>query len=65
VKITVTLGRKIMGSLAQGEDLRAALVKFARECDVTLGEVRATGTVGWPRSQALNLPGKSRGSYFC
>jgi len=49
VKITVTPGRKIMGRLAKGEDLLAALSKVALEEDITLGEVRAIGAVSQAR----------------
>jgi uncharacterized protein len=49
VKITVTPGRKIMGRLAKGEDLLAALSKVAREEGITLGEVRAIGAVSQAR----------------
>lgn len=49
MKITVTPGRKIMGRLAKGEDLLAALSKVALEEDITLGEVRAIGAVSQAR----------------
>ena len=49
MKITVTPGRKIMGRLAKGEDLLAALTKVAREHGITLGEVRAIGAVSQAR----------------
>ena len=48
MKITVTPGRKIMGRLAKGEDLLAALSKVARDHGITLGEVRAIGAVSRP-----------------
>jgi uncharacterized protein len=49
VKNTVTPGRMIMGRLAKGEDLLAALSKVALEEDITLGEVRAIGAVSQGR----------------
>ena len=49
MKITVTPGRKIMGRLAKGEDLLAALTNCAREHGVTLGEVQAIGAVSRAR----------------
>jgi uncharacterized protein len=49
VKITVTPGRKIMGRLAKGEDLLAALTDCAREHGITLGEVQAIGAVSRAR----------------
>ena len=49
MKITVTPGRKIMGRLAKGEDLLAALSKVAREHGITLGEVQAIGAVSQAR----------------
>jgi predicted DNA-binding protein with PD1-like motif len=49
VKITVTPGRKIMGRLAKGEDLLAALANCAREHGITLGEVQAIGAVSRAR----------------
>ena len=49
VKITVTPGRKIMGRLAKGEDLLAALTNCAREHGITLGEVQAIGAVSQAR----------------
>jgi predicted DNA-binding protein with PD1-like motif len=47
--IAVTAGRKIVGRLAQGEELLAALEKLAREHGITLGEVRALGAVSQAR----------------
>ncbi len=41
----VTPGRRIMGRLAHGEDLLAALERIAQERGITLGEVRALGAV--------------------
>ena len=49
MKITVTPGRKIMGRLAKGEDLLAALTNCAREHGITLGEVQAIGAVSQAR----------------
>jgi predicted DNA-binding protein with PD1-like motif len=49
VKITVTPGRKIMGRLAKGEDLLAALSNCAREHGISLGEVQAIGAVSQAR----------------
>ena len=49
MKITVTPGRKIMGRLAKGEDLLAALSKVAQEEDIALGEVQAIGAVSQAR----------------
>jgi predicted DNA-binding protein with PD1-like motif len=49
MNLTVTPGRKIVGRLAQGEDLLAALEKVAREHGITLGEVQAIGAVSQAR----------------
>jgi predicted DNA-binding protein with PD1-like motif len=49
MQITVTPGRKIMGRLAKGEDLLAALENCAREHGITLGEVSAIGAVSQAR----------------
>ena len=49
MKIAVTPGRKIMGRLAKGEDLLAALSKVAREHSITLGKVQAIGAVSQAR----------------
>ena len=49
MQITVTPGRKIMGRLAKGEDLLAALENCAREHGITLGEVQAIGAVSQAR----------------
>ncbi|MGA9756219.1 MAG: PPC domain-containing DNA-binding protein [Desulfobaccales bacterium] len=49
MNITVTPGRKIIGRLAKGEDLLAALEKVAREHGITLGEVQAIGAVSQAR----------------
>jgi predicted DNA-binding protein with PD1-like motif len=46
---TVTPGRKIIGRLAKGEDLLAALENCAREHEITLGEVQAIGAVSQAR----------------
>jgi predicted DNA-binding protein with PD1-like motif len=45
MNITVTPGRKIIGRLAKGEDLLAALEGCVREHGITLGEVQAIGAV--------------------
>lgn len=47
--ITVTAGRKIMGRLAKGEDLLAALEKRCGDLGITLGEVWALGAVSKAR----------------
>jgi uncharacterized protein len=49
VKITITPGRRIMGRLAKGEDLLAALTQVAREYGITLAEVQAIGAVSQAR----------------
>jgi predicted DNA-binding protein with PD1-like motif len=49
MNITVTPGRKIIGRLAKGEDLLAALEKVAREHGIHLGEVQAIGAVSQAR----------------
>ncbi len=49
MNITVTAGRKIIGRLAKGEDLLAALEKVARDQAITLGEVQALGAVSQAR----------------
>lgn len=49
MNITVTPGRKIIGRLAKGEDLVAALENCAREHGITLGEVQAIGAVSQAR----------------
>jgi predicted DNA-binding protein with PD1-like motif len=49
MNITVTPGRKIMGRLAKGEDLLAALEKVARDNGITLGQVQALGAVSQAR----------------
>jgi uncharacterized protein len=49
MNIIVTPGRKIIGRLAKGEDLLAALENCAREHDITLGEVQAIGAVSEAR----------------
>ena len=59
MKITVTPGRKIMGRLAKGEDLLAALSKVAREHGITLGEVRAIGAVSQARVGYYHQDGAS------
>jgi predicted DNA-binding protein with PD1-like motif len=49
MNITVTPGRKIIGRLAKGEDLLAALENSARQHSITLGEVQAIGAVSQAR----------------
>jgi predicted DNA-binding protein with PD1-like motif len=49
MNITVTAGRKIVGRLAKGEDLLAALERLAREHGITLGAVQAIGAVSQAR----------------
>jgi predicted DNA-binding protein with PD1-like motif len=49
MQVTVTPGRKIIGRLAKGEDLLAALSKLAQEHGITLGEVSAIGAVSRAR----------------
>jgi predicted DNA-binding protein with PD1-like motif len=46
---TITSGRKIMGRLAKGDDLLAALEAICRAHDITLGEVQAIGAVSQAR----------------
>ena len=42
-------GRKVMGRLAKGDDLLAALQKVCADLDIKLGEVRAIGAVSMAR----------------
>ncbi len=49
MNITVTPGRKIIGRLAKGDDLLAALEALAQEHNITLGEVTAIGAVSQAR----------------
>jgi uncharacterized protein len=49
MNIAVTPGRKIIGRLAKGEDLLAALEKLAQDHSITLGEVSAIGAVSQAR----------------
>jgi uncharacterized protein len=49
MNITVTPGRKIIGRLAKGDDLLAALEGLAQEHGITLGEVTAIGAVSQAR----------------
>ena len=49
MNIAVTPGRKVIGRLAKGEDLLAALENCAREHGITLGEVQAIGAVSQAR----------------
>jgi len=49
MNITVNPGRKIIGRLAKGEDLLAALEKLALYHSITLGEVSAIGAVSQAR----------------
>jgi predicted DNA-binding protein with PD1-like motif len=58
MKITVTPGRKIIGRLAKGEDLLAALTNCAREHGITLGEVQAIGAVSQARVGFYNQEGR-------
>jgi len=46
---TITPGRKIMGRLAQGDDLLTALEAICRAHGITLGEVQAIGAVSQAR----------------
>ena len=41
----VTMGRKIMGRLAKGDDLLAAFAKICEENGIQLGELQAIGAV--------------------
>ena len=45
MNIGVKPGRTIIGRLAKGEDLLAALEKLAQDHSITLGEVSAIGAV--------------------
>jgi predicted DNA-binding protein with PD1-like motif len=47
--ISMTAGRQIMGRLAKGDDLLAALEHCCRANGITLGEVRALGAVSRAR----------------
>jgi len=49
MNLGVTAGRRIMGRLAKGEDLLAALTKCCQDLGVHLGEVRAIGAVSQAR----------------
>ncbi len=49
MNLAVTPGRRIMGRLAKGADLLAALEQVAREQGITLGEVKAIGAVSQAR----------------
>lgn len=49
MNITVTPGRQLMGRMAKGADLLAALEQVAREHGITLGEVKAIGAVSQAR----------------
>jgi uncharacterized protein len=49
MNITVTPGRKIIGRLAKGDDLLAALENCARKYEIILGEVQAIGAVSKAR----------------
>ena len=46
---TMTPGPKIMGRLAKGDDLLAALTSISQARGITLGEVRAIGAVSQAR----------------
>ncbi len=47
--LNVTEAQKIMGRLAKGDDLLAALTKICQELGITLGEVKAIGAVSQAR----------------
>jgi predicted DNA-binding protein with PD1-like motif len=47
--LNVTEARKIMGSLAKGDDLLAALTNICQELGITLGEVKAIGAISKAR----------------
>jgi predicted DNA-binding protein with PD1-like motif len=47
--LNVTEARKIMGRLAKGDDLLAALTNICQEMGITLGEVKAIGAVSKAR----------------
>ena len=49
MNIAVNPGRKIIGRLAKGEDLLAALEKLTQKHGITLGEVSAIGAVSQAR----------------
>jgi predicted DNA-binding protein with PD1-like motif len=49
MNITVTPGRRIIGRLAKGDDLLAALEGLTQEHNITLGEVTAIGAVSQAR----------------
>jgi uncharacterized protein len=49
MNISATPGRKIIGRLAKGDDLLAALEHCAREHGITLGKVEAIGAVSHSR----------------
>jgi uncharacterized protein len=49
MNISVTPGRKIIGRMAKGDDLLAALENCAREHGITLGKVEAIGAVSQAR----------------
>ncbi len=53
---TITPGRKIMGRLAQGDDLLTALEAICRAHGITLGEVQAIGAVSQARARAAGTP---------
>ena len=62
MNITVTPGRKIIGRLAKGDDLLAALEALAQEHNITLGEVTAIGAVSQARLGYYNQ--EERKYYF-
>jgi predicted DNA-binding protein with PD1-like motif len=49
MNIEVTPGRQIIGRMAKGADLLAALERLARDHNLTLGEVQAIGAVSQAR----------------
>jgi len=49
MQISLTPGPKIMGRLAKGDDLLAALTAISRAHGITLGEVQAIGAVSQAR----------------
>jgi predicted DNA-binding protein with PD1-like motif len=49
MNISVTPGRKVVGRLAKGDDLLAALEKLVQAHGITLGEVTAIGAVSQAR----------------
>jgi predicted DNA-binding protein with PD1-like motif len=62
MNISVTPGRKIIGRLAKGDDLLAALEHCAREHGITLGKVEAIGAVSQARVGYYN---QAERKYYC